>query len=65
MTAFSDVINAFYHYIEKDVDFFDYFELDEEECMEKPKASENSFPRGEGGPEGVGRGMRAKTFKLV
>ena len=34
MTAFSDVINAFYHYIEKDVDFFDYFELDEEECME-------------------------------
>jgi len=34
MTAFSDVINAFYHYIEKDVDFFDYFELDEDECME-------------------------------
>ena len=34
MTAFSDVINAFYHYIEKDVDFFQYFELDEEECME-------------------------------
>ena len=34
MTAFSDVINAFYHYIEKDVDFFDYFELNEEECME-------------------------------
>lgn len=34
MTAFSDVINAFYYYIEKDVDFFDYFELDEEECME-------------------------------
>ena len=34
MTAFSDVINAFYHYIEKDVDFFQYFELNEEECME-------------------------------
>lgn len=34
MTAFSDVINAFYHYIEKDVDFFQYFELDEDECME-------------------------------
>ena len=34
MTAFSDVINAFYHYIEEDVNFFDYFELNEEECME-------------------------------
>ena len=34
MTAFEDVINAFYHYIEEDVDFFDYFDLDEEECME-------------------------------
>lgn len=34
MTAFEDVINAFYHYIENDVDFFDYFELDEDECME-------------------------------
>lgn len=34
MTAFEDVINAFYHYIENDVDFFDYFNLDEEECME-------------------------------
>ena len=34
MTAFSDVVNAFYHYIEKDVDFFQYFELDEDECME-------------------------------
>lgn len=34
MTAYSDVISAFYHYIENDVDFFDYFELDEEECME-------------------------------
>lgn len=34
MTAFSDVIAAFYHYIENDVDFFHYFELDEEECME-------------------------------
>lgn len=34
MTAFEDVINAFYHYIENDVDFFNYFELDEDECME-------------------------------
>lgn len=34
MTAFEDVINAFFHYIENDVDFFNYFELDEEECME-------------------------------
>ena len=34
MTAFEDVINAFYHYIENDVDFFDYFEFDEDECME-------------------------------
>lgn len=34
MTAFTDVINAFYHYIENDVDFFNYFELDEDECME-------------------------------
>ena len=34
MTAFTIVINAFYHYIENDVDFFNYFELDEEECME-------------------------------
>lgn len=34
MTAFSEVINAFYHYIENDVDFFNYFELDEDECME-------------------------------
>lgn len=33
-TAFSDVIQAFYHYIEQDVDFFSYFELDEEESME-------------------------------
>lgn len=33
-TAFSDVIQAFYHYIEQDVDFFSYFELDEEEGME-------------------------------
>lgn len=34
MTVFEDVINAFFHYIEEDVDFFNYFELDEEECME-------------------------------
>lgn len=34
MTAFEDVIDAFYHYIENDVDFFNYFDLDEYECME-------------------------------
>lgn len=34
MTAFSEVIQAFYHYIENDVDFFEYFELTEEESME-------------------------------
>lgn len=34
MTAFEDVKQAFYSYIENDVDFFSYFELDEEECME-------------------------------
>lgn len=34
MTMFSDVIQSFYHYIENDVDFFDYFDLDEDECME-------------------------------
>lgn len=34
MTAFTDVISAFYHYIEQDVDFFNYFELDEDESME-------------------------------
>ena len=34
MTAFSDVIQSFYHYIENDVDFFSYFNLSEEECME-------------------------------
>ena len=34
MTAFEDVKNAFYNYIENDVDFFSYFELDEDECME-------------------------------
>ena len=33
-TAFSDVIQAFYHYIEQDVDFFNYFELSEKESME-------------------------------
>jgi len=33
-TTFSDVIQSFYHYIEQDVDFFSYFELDEEESME-------------------------------
>lgn len=34
MTLFSEVIQEFYHYIENDVDFFNYFELDEDECME-------------------------------
>lgn len=34
MTAFEEVKNAFYDYIENDVDFFDYFELDEDECVE-------------------------------
>lgn len=34
MTAYSEVINAFYHYIENDVDFFNYFELYDEEAME-------------------------------
>ena len=34
MTLFTDVIASFYHYIENDVDFFNYFELDEDECME-------------------------------
>ena len=34
VTAFSDVIESFYHYIEHDVDFFEYFELDEDESME-------------------------------
>lgn len=34
ITPFSDVIQAFYHYIENDVDFFSYFELTEEESME-------------------------------
>lgn len=33
MTAFNDVVQAFYHYIENDVDFFEYFELDEEQSM--------------------------------
>ena len=33
-TAFSDVIQAFYHYIEQDVNFFNYFELSEQESME-------------------------------
>ena len=30
-----------------------------------PKGRENPFPRGEGGPEGVGRGMRVETLKVV
>lgn len=34
MTEFSSVIEAFFHYIENDVDFFSYFELDEDESME-------------------------------
>ena len=34
MTALEDVKQAFYSYIENDVDFFNYFELDEDECME-------------------------------
>lgn len=29
-----DIIERFYHYIENDTDFFDYFELNEEQCME-------------------------------
>lgn len=34
MTTCQSVIDAFFHYIEEDVDFFDYFELDETECIE-------------------------------
>ena len=34
MTEFNDVKQAFYTYIEQDVDFFDYFDLDEDESME-------------------------------
>lgn len=34
MTTFEEVKQAFYHYIEHDVDFFNYFELDEDESME-------------------------------
>ena len=34
MTAYEDVFDAFYHYIENDVDFFNYFELDDDESME-------------------------------
>lgn len=37
MTSFDTVINEFYHYIEHDIDFFHYFNLDEEECMEVAK----------------------------
>jgi len=33
MTAFDDVVQAFYHYIENDVDFFNYFELTEEQSI--------------------------------
>lgn len=33
MTAFDEIIQGFYHYIENDADFFHYFELSEEECM--------------------------------
>lgn len=32
-TMFDDVIQEFYHYIEHDVDFFQYFELSAEECL--------------------------------
>ena len=34
MTQFSSIIQAFYHYIEQDVDFFEYFELSEAQSME-------------------------------
>lgn len=34
MTEFSSIIESFFHYIENDVDFFSYFELDEDESME-------------------------------
>lgn len=33
MTSFDTVIEEFYHYIEYDIDFFNYFDLDEKECM--------------------------------
>lgn len=34
MTSTNDIIERFYHYIENDVDFFNYFNLDEDQCME-------------------------------
>lgn len=37
MTSFNIIIDEFYHYIEHDIDFFNYFNLDEDECMEVAK----------------------------
>lgn len=34
MTACNDIIERFYRYIENDADFFEYFELNERQCME-------------------------------
>ena len=34
-------------------------------CRGDPGAQKNPLPRGEGGPEGVGRGMRAVIYKFV
>lgn len=34
MTSCNDIIERFYRYIENDADFFEYFDLDEEQCME-------------------------------
>lgn len=34
MTSINDIIERFYHYIENDTDFFNYFELDEIKCLE-------------------------------
>ena len=33
MTACSGIIERFYRYIENDADFFEYFDLDENQCM--------------------------------
>lgn len=33
MTACSEIIERFYRYIENDADFFEYFDLDENQCM--------------------------------
>lgn len=34
MTTANDIIERFYHYIENDIDFFNYFNLNESQCME-------------------------------